>query len=230
MVVHTSIKVKDRTSASRWVDITGQKFNRLLVLRFVGVTGTNDNYAVWECLCDCGNVDNYKASNLKRGDAQSCGCHKSDSLRKRLRKPIGAATVNERMAHYKCNAKRAGREFLLTSEEFKKLVLSPCYYCGLLPEKIVFHKKKRGKRVEWTTAMNGVDRVDNSRGYAADNCVACCCICNRGKMDRTVQDFLDWARRIHMHLSEHPEKLPPENPAQLEFAFMKEMPPAKQMV
>jgi hypothetical protein len=53
------------------IDITGQKFGRLTAIEYVesGVHG-----AIWKFQCDCGNVKNLAASEVKRGNAQSCGC------------------------------------------------------------------------------------------------------------------------------------------------------------
>lgn len=56
----------------RFRDLTNQRFGRLLVVRFFG-TGPNGN-AMWECLCDCGNVTTRLGVCLTRGKESSCGC------------------------------------------------------------------------------------------------------------------------------------------------------------
>lgn len=48
-------------------DLTGQKFNRLLVLEHL--TGGKKR-----CQCDCGNIVDVETSNLLSGNTQSCGC------------------------------------------------------------------------------------------------------------------------------------------------------------
>jgi hypothetical protein len=40
--------------------------------------------------------------------------------------------------------------------------------------------------------FNGIDRVDNSKGYILGNCVPCCSWCNRAKADGTLAKFMDW--------------------------------------
>lgn len=53
-------------------DITGQRFNRLLVLGYVG---TNPHgHATWLCLCDCGQYSVVARSGLIHGTTRSCGC------------------------------------------------------------------------------------------------------------------------------------------------------------
>ena len=61
-------------------DLTNQKFNRLKVVKRV----ENDKYhnAVWECICDCGNITNVVASHLRRGLVKSCGCLHIETARK----------------------------------------------------------------------------------------------------------------------------------------------------
>jgi hypothetical protein len=47
---------------------------------------------------------------------------------------------------------------------------------------------------------NGIDRVDNSRGYHTDNCVSCCIACNREKRAQSQAAFLENTRRRYEHL------------------------------
>ncbi|WP_412989927.1 AP2 domain-containing protein [Pediococcus siamensis] len=57
---------------SKLIDLTGQRFGRLVVMRRTG-TAKNRN-AKWLCQCDCGNqtvVDGYR---LRNGMTRSCGC------------------------------------------------------------------------------------------------------------------------------------------------------------
>ena len=67
-----------------FIDITGQRFGRLVVLRR---SAPKKGYhgAMWECLCDCGTVTIANGQNLKRGNTTSCGCYgrekRTDSVR-----------------------------------------------------------------------------------------------------------------------------------------------------
>lgn len=57
------------------------------------------------------------------------------------------------------SAKTRGLTFELSFEQFSALVNSNCFYCGRAPR-------------------NGVDRVDNAKGYLPNNCVPSCHSCN----------------------------------------------------
>lgn len=55
------------------VDITGQRFSRLIVL---GIAGRVKNgRVVWSCRCDCGNEITAYGYNLSSGNTNSCGCY-----------------------------------------------------------------------------------------------------------------------------------------------------------
>lgn len=54
------------------VDITGQRFGRLLVLSHEGKSASGKH--MWLCRCDCGTVKSFVGMNLRRGDTNSCGC------------------------------------------------------------------------------------------------------------------------------------------------------------
>lgn len=51
------------------IDITGQKFNKLTVLRRDPEDGDK-----WICQCECGNITSVKSYSLRKGLIQSCGC------------------------------------------------------------------------------------------------------------------------------------------------------------
>lgn len=77
-----------------------------------------------------------------------------------------------------------------------------CRYCGEppapMPEKHT--RRKRLSNADWR--RNGIDRVDNSKGYVSGNVVACCSTCNRMKHTLGVEEFLQHVSRIHRH--QHP--------------------------
>lgn len=53
------------------IDITGQQFGRLTVIKREGCRG---KAPLWECRCKCGNTHYVTGGNLKNGGTQSCGC------------------------------------------------------------------------------------------------------------------------------------------------------------
>ena len=55
-----------------FVDITGNKYNKLTVVN--RVENSKDGKSRWLCLCDCVNKTIVSGSNLKTGLVKSCGC------------------------------------------------------------------------------------------------------------------------------------------------------------
>lgn len=52
-------------------DLTGKKFNKLLVLEYIGSHGGKSN---WRCLCDCGKETTAITPALIKNRKKSCGC------------------------------------------------------------------------------------------------------------------------------------------------------------
>lgn len=64
------------------LDLTGQKFGRLTVLRYAGAA-TNGN-ARWECRCDCGALAVVDGYRLRKGMTTSCGCYRREYMKKAI--------------------------------------------------------------------------------------------------------------------------------------------------
>mgnify|MGYP000969605747 CR=1 FL=1 len=60
------------------IDLTGQRFGRLVVVR---ESNTRKNRAVmWECICDCGNELIVRGDSLRSGNTKSCGCVRQEKF------------------------------------------------------------------------------------------------------------------------------------------------------
>lgn len=55
------------------IDLTGQKFNRLEVVKRA-ISNTTFNKPKWVCFCDCGKAIEVSGLNLRSGNTKSCGC------------------------------------------------------------------------------------------------------------------------------------------------------------
>lgn len=61
---------------TKGMNLTGQRFGRLVVLREVEnhISPSGTKYRQWECQCDCGNKVNVLQTSLRKGATKSCGC------------------------------------------------------------------------------------------------------------------------------------------------------------
>ncbi len=80
-VIENNLKNKKGCGCTRYPDLTGKRFGKLVVLEKHGsqVAKCGSSNAIWKCRCDCGNITFAMSSNLKKGHTQSCGCWKSES-------------------------------------------------------------------------------------------------------------------------------------------------------
>ena len=65
---------------SKLLDLTGQRFGRLVVIQ--RAENTKGGKARWRCQCDCGQEIIVDGKHLRRGETQSCGCLQKEKTRK----------------------------------------------------------------------------------------------------------------------------------------------------
>ena len=82
----------------------------------------------------------------------------------------------------------------MTDEQIKGLQQQPCHYCGGLPANVSCRVEINNTNGEYV--YNGIDRVDNKKGYEISNCVTCCFVCNRARRNMTLSDFNGWIKRL----------------------------------
>ena len=66
------------------IDLTGQRFGRLIVIKDSGKRDCNGG-VIWTCICDCGNECNIKGKLLRSGETKSCGCYNIERIAERGR-------------------------------------------------------------------------------------------------------------------------------------------------
>ena len=157
---------------SKLIDITGQKFGMLTVIRRV----ENDRYnqTCWECKCDCGNKTIVKGMHLKSGRTKSCGCSKFEELRKKeIGKKYGMLTVikvyeveNKKTAKYLCKCD-CGNELINVLDPLRR---GATVSCGCYSRKLAKEKQKKAAQVgrfEGTKIQNLTSKIfsSNTSGY-----------------------------------------------------------------
>ena len=130
-------------------------------------------------------IRNYQKKHLK--SHRECSKKYYDSNRElcneRTKKCFDSNPLN-RYRVYKTSAKYRNIVFNLSREEFSNIITQPCFYCG-----------------ETSIPYGGIDRMNNEKniGYAINNCVPCCKMCNKIKNKFSKDDFLGQIRKIHNH-------------------------------
>jgi hypothetical protein len=180
------------TSKRSIKDLTGKKFGQLTV---VERAESKNSQVKWRCKCDCGNEIIVIGSNLSSEHTKSCGCYTKKLISESSKKNYGEATLNTLFNQHKWRAREKNREFSLTKDEFRKLIFSNCFYCGREPSQRSINRYSNGD-----TIYNGLDRIDNSKGYIEDNVRPCCRQCNVAKNKHSEKDFKIWAKSVYENL------------------------------
>ena len=144
---------------SRIIDLTGEKYGFLKVIRMLDER--KHGKVVWLCKCDCGNKTKVLSNNLRNGSTISCGCH---NKKNRIRTKHGLCKsriyniyicMKERCCNPKSKSyKNYGLRGIDICEEWKQDFMS--FYNWAIAN---------GYSEELT-----IDRIDNNKGYAPDNC------------------------------------------------------------
>jgi hypothetical protein len=168
--------------------VIGRKFNRLSPIEVYPV---RDNWGVVfmaKCNCDCGNTTITRVWSLKNKKTQSCGCFNADKQRL-----LGnTAAMNAVYSSRRADAKRRYLTFSLTKDEFKAMASQLCFYCDAEPA-----NEYGSNMYSENFIYQGIDRIDNSKGYVYSNCRPCCKYCNMAKSNQTEEEFLNRIKRIY---------------------------------
>lgn len=164
----------------RAADLTGQKFNKRLVL---GRGAYRERRVYWKARCDCGYHFECTTQALIRGGlCIRCG-HKGPRPSRRLR-PFEAT--------YNTFVSKARYPVSITYEQFFVLTqFKQCHYCGA-----DLRWAEYSTQAHRMHASN-LDRKDNDLPYDIDNVVVCCPRCNRAKNTHfTYEEWMQLAKNI----------------------------------
>ena len=178
------------------------RYGRLLVIEYKGKDDRGKH--MWLCKCDCGNFKVVVGDNLSSGKSKSCGCLKKEFLSKSgnqfgLYEDREEAILKVQYSHLKQRNKKFNGD-IIPYEEYKKKVKDKCFYCGLEYSREIEDRceRKDGKKLSNTIIrINGLDRIDSNIGYTSENTVTCCKYCNVAKSTMSIDDFMDWIKRVY---------------------------------
>jgi hypothetical protein len=195
-------------------DLQGKTFGLLTVLAFAEMRGQdNSRAAYWRCKCICGRENVVRGSALTGGKAKSCGCLLVSKIRQYnvgRRHDPWQTEMNSHRYHIGWDREHKNKLYKtwgLSLEEYKRLCISPCFYCGASPSNTPGTKLLRASGVK----KSGIDRRDNKKGYEPHNCVPCCTSCNLAKGTQTMCAFIEKTIQRYEHLKAH-GWLQPEEP------------------
>ena len=166
-------------------DVVGKRFKGVTILSLF--KKPNNKRIFCKYLCDCGKESQIRLSDIISNGKSSCGCMSG--------LPDGESSMRRVISDYKSNAQRKNREYSLSNDSVRKLLLSDCFYCSSPPGRKVDYKKLKGSII-----VSGIDRLDNNKGYTEENCVSSCKRCNYKKGADSHDDFIQWIKSVYWNL------------------------------
>jgi hypothetical protein len=180
-------------------DHTGEVFNnRIIIERAADTVTPRRRFKCGKEIVVTQRMRNWKVRCLSCGEEKVLGwqgirlkgCFRCTI--KALKSTAGRAALARVRCAFRTGARARGYEWALDDATVERLVFSPCHYCGD-PGGNTIRRMDRGHA---PTPYNGIDRMDNARGYVEGNVVSCCGACNRAKGVRSYADFVAWLDRI----------------------------------
>lgn len=124
--------------------------------------------------CVCGKIKKLRGRTIKDNTSRNCGCKKGTKRRGIQKIPGTDSALTSLYFLYKKRAERKLMKFELSLVQFQNITSSNCYYCSAPPS-------NRIQKHKYIYYYNGIDRIDNSKGYEDNNVLPCCVICNTKK-------------------------------------------------
>lgn len=155
----------------KYIDLTGQKFGRLIVIKRDG--NNKKREALWLCKCECGKFTKTRTYSLKSGVTKSCGC-----LQKEIASKIGFRSLFK-------EGQMQNKDY----QRIRKILNSMRSRCYNIKNNRYKNYGARGIKIceEWSGKQglknfynwaieNGykkdlsIDRIDNNGDYEPSNC------------------------------------------------------------
>ena len=148
---------------SKKIDLRGQKYGKLTVLRENG--RDKHNKALWLCRCECGNEVTVRGSDLRNERTTSCGCYQRE-------RSAEAHTTHgmskTRLYRTWLDMLRRAGAIKGASEETKRTYqdrgITVC------DEWLVFENFRDWALSHGYSDDLEIDRIDNDKGYCPENC------------------------------------------------------------
>jgi cytochrome c5 len=167
----------------------GKRFGNITVIeRSQTYRSDKEKRFLYRCFCHvCEQEFLSGISKIHKG--ASCGC-----IPQGARLPKGEGGFNAVWNEYVNGSQKRKLQFDLTREQFRDLITKNCHYCDSPPSSV---KLKYQASTNWGKFVyNGIDRMDNSKGYTSSNSITCCSSCNIAKGTLSYYDFIEKARKI----------------------------------
>jgi hypothetical protein len=139
------------------IDITGQRFGRLVVIEDAGRTKVGR--VIWFCRCDCGGRTTVEGVLLRNGNTKSCGCGQSPFIHGHSRRGMWSPTYfSWQKMLQRCNNPN--------SDRYKYYGARGIIVCERWLHSFENFLADMGER----PPKRSIDRINNNGNYEPGNC------------------------------------------------------------
>jgi hypothetical protein len=144
-----------------YLNITGQRFGRLVALRDVG-RKNGGRRVMWLCRCDCGNEAIAASGELRYGDTKSCGCLRKEKPSRRRHGMSWGTSRTPEYVTWSLMRKRCNNPNDARFKHYGGRGISVCERWNLFENFLA----DMGKR----PTGYSIERIDNDGNYEPNNC------------------------------------------------------------
>ena len=149
----------------KFIDITGQRFGRLVAVRRAENCG---RYAAFLCLCDCGHEAVVRSDCLRSGDTRSCGCLLQEILaQNRFAFKHGCSSRDRQTPGHRSWTGLKSRCLDAKNKDFRNYGGRGIAVCDRWLDSFENFLADMGPK---PSSMHSIDRIDSDGSYEPSNC------------------------------------------------------------
>jgi hypothetical protein len=149
---------------TKMLDLLGQTFGRLTVLKSLGTD--KHSKSVWLCSCSCGNKTKVSGGQLVSGGTKSCGCQKRERIIKQSTKHGNAKRKNQ-SPEYRAWCSLKSRCFNPAAINYHSYGGRGIKVCDRWLHSFENFLADMGNK---PSKHHTIDRINNDGDYSPDNC------------------------------------------------------------
>lgn len=156
---------------------------------------TKEKAGYWLVRCKCNYEKLIEGYSIITGKSTQCLTCGNRQKAERIRKTGDIVAARQAWSKHRQSARERNICSEISFDEFYHISKKPCWYCNHIPNSGYWENSSYRKDWHEPFISNGIDRIDNLKGYIVGNIAPCCIRCNRAKNDMTIEQWKEKIRK-----------------------------------